>query len=122
MSYYDLGSYSRKVTTSSDKAQQWFDRGLIWTYAYHHEEAIVCFHKALEEDKDCAMAQWGVAYAIGPNYNKPWEAFEDDEKPDALGQAQKALAAATALKDKVGDWERALIEALAARYPEDASV
>ena len=32
MDYYDLGSYSRQVTTSSQRAQQWFDRGLIWTY------------------------------------------------------------------------------------------
>ncbi|MGI9521006.1 MAG: hypothetical protein ACR2PG_05080, partial [Hyphomicrobiaceae bacterium] len=122
MNYYDLGSYSRQVTTSSETAQQWFDRGLVWTYAYHHEEAIVCFNNALKEDQDCAMAHWGIAYAIGPNYNKPWEAFEDDEKPDALQQAQNAIAAATALKDKVSTWERALIEALPHRYPQDASV
>ncbi len=122
MNYYDLGTYSRKVTTSSEAAQQWFDRGLIWTYAYHHEEAIVCFKNALKEDENCAMAHWGIAYAIGPNYNKPWEAFEDDEKPDALQQAQDALAAATTLKDGVSTWERALIEALPHRYPEDAAV
>ena len=122
MNYYDLGTYSRPVTTSSEAAQQWFDRGLIWTYAYHHEEAIVCFNKALIEDQNCAMAHWGIAYAIGPNYNKPWEAFEDDEKPDALQQAQAAIAAAMALKDKVSPWERALIEALPHRYPENASI
>jgi tetratricopeptide (TPR) repeat protein len=122
MNYYDLGAYSRKVTTSSEAAQEWFDRGLIWTYAYHHEEAIVCFNKTLKEDQNCAMAHWGIAYAIGPNYNKPWEAFEDDEKPDALQQAQDAMAAATALKDKVSTWERALIEALPHRYPKEASV
>jgi len=22
------------------------------------------------------MAHWGIAYAIGPNYNKPWDDFE----------------------------------------------
>ncbi|MEM8976683.1 MAG: tetratricopeptide repeat protein, partial [Pseudomonadota bacterium] len=118
----DLGTYSRKVTTSSKTAQKWFDRGLIWTYAYHHEEAIVCFNNALKEDQNCAMAHWGIAYAIGPNYNKPWEAFEDDEKPDALHQAEAAMAAATALKDGLSAWERALIEALPQRYPKDASV
>jgi tetratricopeptide (TPR) repeat protein len=110
------------VTTSSPSAQLWFDRGLIWTYAYNHEEAIVCFQKALEADPECAMAHWGIAYGIGPNYNKPWEAFEDDEKPDALAQARDAIAQATLLKDKVTPAERALIEAIPHRYPEDASV
>ena len=120
MDYYDLGSYSRTVTTSSPDAQLWFDRGLVWIYAYNHEEAIVCFQKALEADPECAMAHWGIAYAIGPNYNKPWEAFEDEEKPDALAQARDAIAKATRLKDQVTPAERALIEAIPQRYPEDA--
>ena len=50
MAYYDLGSYSRTVTTTSDEAQRWFDRGLVWTYAFNHEEAIACFARALEQD------------------------------------------------------------------------
>ncbi len=122
MDYYDLGSYSRTVTTSSPEAQLWFDRGLVWTYAYNHEEAIVCFQKALEADPDCAMAHWGIAYAIGPNYNKPWETFEADEKPDALAQARDAVARATQLVDRVTPAERALIEAIPKRYPEDPDV
>lgn len=28
--YYDLGSFSRKVTTEFAEAPIWFDRGLIW--------------------------------------------------------------------------------------------
>lgn len=65
--YYDLGTYSRPVTTSSADAQLWFDRGLMWTYAFHHEEAVACFEKAVEADPECAMAHWGIAYALGPN-------------------------------------------------------
>ncbi len=122
MAYYDLGSYSRKVTTSSQDAQLWFDRGLIWTYAYNHEEAIVCFQKALAADPDCAMAHWGIAYAIGPNYNKPWETFEEEEKPDCLELAGTAIASANELKDKVSPFERDLIEAIVKRYPEDPAV
>ncbi|MDJ0945036.1 MAG: tetratricopeptide repeat protein [Kiloniellales bacterium] len=122
MDYYDLGRYARAVTTSSPEAQLWFDRGLIWTYAYNHEEAIVCFRKALQADPDCAMALWGIAYAIGPNYNKPWETFEAEEKPDALAQARDAIARASELLDRATPAERALIEALPARYPEDAGV
>ena len=68
--YYDLGSYSRNISTSSPEAQLWFDRGLTWNYGYHHEEAIECFKKALEHDPDCVMAHWGIAYASAPNYNK----------------------------------------------------
>lgn len=122
MDYYDLGFYSRPVTTSSPEAQKWFDRGLIWVYAYNHEEAIACFRKALEKDPGCAMARWGIAYAIGPNYNKPWEAFEEEEKPDALAEAWQAYNAARALLDKVTLFERSLIEAIPKRYPESASI
>ena len=54
----------------AENAQQWFDRGLAWVYGYNHEKAIVCFEQALKEDPACAMARWGIAYAIGPNYNR----------------------------------------------------
>jgi tetratricopeptide (TPR) repeat protein len=119
MEYYDLGKYARTVTTSSDEAQRWFDRGLIWTYAYNHEEAIVCFQNALEADPDCAMAHWGIAYCIGPNYNKPWEAFAEEEKPDAIATARNAIARAESLKGNVTPNERALIEAIPHRYPDN---
>ena len=117
---YDLGHYGRKITTDSAEAQRWFDQGLVWTYAYNHEEAIVCFEEALKADPDCAMAHWGIAYALGPNYNKPWDAFEPEEKPESLSRAREALAAAG--RAKADPAERALIEALVARYPEDADI
>ena len=122
MGYYDLGCYSRKVTCASKEAQLWFDRGLVWTYAYNHEEAIACFEKALEADADCAMAHWGIAYCVGPNYNKPWEAFEEEEKPEALTLAASASKKALALKETVTPVERALIEALPHRYPDSAEI
>jgi hypothetical protein len=78
---YDLGPYSRKVTTTSVDAQRWFDRGLNWCFGYHHEEAVACFEKALESDPNCAMAHWGVAYAVGPNYNYPWDCTTPLVKP-----------------------------------------
>ena len=119
MGYFDLGSYSMRVTTSSEDAQTWFDRGLNWIYAYNHEEAITCFEKALEADPDCAMAHWGIAYAIGPNYNKPWETFEDDEKPDCITRTQQAIARAGELQSGATAMEKALIGAIAHRYPQD---
>lgn len=122
MAYYDLGVYSRRISTGSDEAQIWFNRGLIWTYAYNHEEAIACFKKAIEADAGCAMAHWGIAYCIGPNYNKPWEAFDPEEKPGALETAWQAAKAAEGLKDGGTPVECALIEAIQKRYPSDPSV
>lgn len=122
MEYYDLGTHSRRVTTTSPEAQKWFDRGLVWTYAYHHEEAIVCFQKAVNADGDCAMAYWGIAYAIGPNYNKPWDTFEEEEKPDALEQAHQAMKSAMALLPTASPVEEALIRALAKRYPDNSDI
>ena len=118
MDYFDIGVYSRKITTGSPDAQLWFDRGLIWTYSYNHELAIECFQKALEHDSGCAMAHWGVAYAIGPNYNYEWWMMDPVTKANALGTAYDSTRTALTLADKVTPPERALIEALPARYPQ----
>ncbi len=115
---YDLGRYSRRVTTASADAQRWFDRGLNWCFGYHHEEAIACFEKALEADPNCAMAHWGIGYAAGPNYNFPWELMDPAGKAAALARAYDAAHAALALAGGVTAPERALIEALPARYPQ----
>ncbi|EQL01462.1 Tetratricopeptide TPR_2 repeat protein [Ophiocordyceps sinensis CO18] len=68
--YYDLGSFHRPVSTSSAAAQRWFDRGMVWCYGFNHEEAAKCFERATAHDAACALAHWGLAYALGPNYNK----------------------------------------------------
>ena len=118
MDYFDIDVYSRKVTTGSAEAQLWFDRGLVWTFSYNHELAIECFQKALEHDSECAMAHWGVGYASGPNYNFEWWMMDPATKANALGTAYDSTQAALALADKVTPPERALIEALTARYPQ----
>ncbi len=118
MDYFDLGSYGREVTTTSSNAQCWFDRGLIWLYGYNHEEASACFERALRQDPGCLLAHWGIAYAAGPNYNRPWETFEPDEKVAALKDAHASLAAARAGVGALRPVEQALIEALATRYPD----
>ena len=115
--YYDLGTYRRSITTKSAEAQRWFDRGLSWTYGYNHDEAIACYRRAIDADPACAMAWWGVSYAAGPNYNKPWEAFDDEDAARSLALACDAAARAEALSGKASDAERALIGALKSRYP-----
>ena len=88
---YDLGTHGRPVTTSSAEAQRWFDRGLVWTYGFHHEEAVACFEAAAAADPDCAMAHWGIAYALGPNYNKPWEFFDGDDLARTVARTHAAV-------------------------------
>ena len=119
MSYdYDLGSHTCPVATSSTEAQQWFDRGLVWTYGYNHTEAVACFEKAVTHDPNCAMAHWGVAYAAGPNYNLPWDLQDDRGRQEALAKAYDATRQALALIDGCNEVEKALIQALPARYPQ----
>jgi tetratricopeptide (TPR) repeat protein len=118
MTYYDLGAYSRPITTKSDEAQVWFDRGLNWVFGFNHAEAIKCFGKALEHDPGCAMAQWGISYAAGPNYNLPWHLYDPAGKAQALAAAYDAMQAALTLADRATPVEQALIRALPARYPQ----
>ena len=118
MAYYDIDVYERKVTTSSRDAQMWFNRGLVWTNAYFHDEAVACFRRALEADPDCAMAHWGVAYAVGPNYNMPWERRDANMRADTAQTCHASTQAALALADSVTPVERALIEALSSRFPQ----
>ena len=113
---FNLGSYSRPITTSSPEAQLWFDRGLLWTYGFNHEEAVHCFKQAAEADPECAMAYWGIAYAMGPNYNKPWEAFDEAETLKTLSDAYDATIRAAPLAAHCTQAERDLIEALHQRY------
>ena len=95
--------FTRPTSTSSTDAQHWFDRGLVWSYAFHHEEAIRCFERAIAADERFALAHWGLAYAAGPNYNKQWDAFDAVDlstfaaaRPRGRVRARELAPAATA--------------------------
>jgi tetratricopeptide (TPR) repeat protein len=115
--YYDLGSYHRPIETPSPQAQVWVDRGIVWAYAFNHDEAIKCFERALDLDPDLAIARWGVAYSIGPNYNKAWEAFDPVDMAASLARARMELGLAAS--GRASAVEHGLIEALLARFPTD---
>jgi tetratricopeptide (TPR) repeat protein len=115
--YFDLGSYGRRASTSSTGAQTWFDRGLVWSYGFNHEEAVRCFEQAIALDEGFALAHWGVAYAAGPNYNKDWDAFDDVDLRASLRTAYDASVRAAELAGDAAPVERALIEALRHRFP-----
>lgn len=122
MSYFDLGPYQRKVTTTSEDAQRWFDRGLNWLFGFNHGEAIRCFAKVLEHDPTCAMAYWGISYASGPNYNLPWYRYDPIGRQRALSASHEAMCSALALTEGASAPERALVEALQARYPQNEAI
>ncbi|MDQ1925206.1 hypothetical protein RBA40_33355, partial [Massilia sp. CCM 9206] len=53
------------ISTKSASAQEFFKQGLLQAYAFNEAEAVRAFKAALEEDPDCAMCAWGVAYQLG---------------------------------------------------------
>ena len=89
----------------------------MWAYAFNHEEAIRCFERALEYDPDLAIAHWGIAYSVGPNYNKAWEAFDPIDFATSLARARKELSLAE--NGRASTVERGLITALQARFSTD---
>lgn len=109
--HYDIGVIEREVTTTSPEAQLWFDRGLGMCYGFNHEEAVRCFERAAEIDPHCAMAYWGKAYALGPNYNNT------EMTPETCQGSFDAVTRARAEMEHCTPAEKALIEATAARYP-----
>ena len=112
-----LGDYRRSHSSNSAEAQRWFDRGLIWSYAFNHEEAIACFERAIAADPGLVLAHWGLAYASGPNYNKQWEAFDDQDLHESLHRAREATLRAADLARDGSQLERDLTRALGARFP-----
>ena len=106
------------ITTTSDSAQRYFDQGLVLAYGFNHAEAARSFWEAARIDSTCAMAWWGFAYVLGPNYNGGME-------PDSYERAYAAITKAEALSGPCTDKERGLIAAMALRYaptaPEDRS-
>ena len=65
------------------------------------------------------MAYWGLAYALGPNYNKPWEVFDEEEKTTNLKRTHVAAGQAKSNSASAQPVERALIEAIQSRYPQE---
>ncbi|MFN2622313.1 MAG: hypothetical protein ABR611_05655 [Chthoniobacterales bacterium] len=112
-----LGSYSRKITTASPKAERYFNQGLGFYHGFNHGAAIRAFKEAAKFDPKCAMAHWGIALANGPHINFPMV------PPAAAEAAWKELTLAKQNAEKASPVEKALIEALSHRYanpqPED---
>lgn len=108
-----LGEVHHAVSTKNLQAQRFFDQGLKFVYGFNHDEARKSFQYAAELDPQLAMAWWGVALTLGPNYNLP----VDLEREKA---AYEAVQRAIALQENGSEPERAYINALAFRYANDS--
>jgi tetratricopeptide (TPR) repeat protein len=97
------------VTTKNPEAQKYFDQGLRLIYGFNHDEAARAFTRSSELDPNMAMAYWGIALAVGPNYNLPVD-------PEREKLAYENISKARALSANLPAQERAYIEALAKRY------
>src|SRR5882672_5270358 len=107
-----LGNLHHPVSTKNAEAQKFFDQGLRFIYAFNHDEAARSFQHAGELDPKLAMAFWGVAEAVGPNYNDPAD-------PDRYKRAHDAVQKAVDLSEKASPSDQAYIQALAKRFPAD---
>ena len=79
---YDVIDYP--ITTKNPLVQRYFNQGMALAYAFNHAEAARSFHYATKLDPNCAMAFWGFAYVLGPNYNAGME-------PDNYERAYEAI-------------------------------
>ncbi len=111
-----LNGIDFKITTNVPEAQTYFNQGVMLAYGFNHAEAARSFFEASRLDSSCAMAYWGYALVLGPNYNGGME-------EDNFQRAYDAAAKAKALSGSATPKEQALIDALSARYakepPED---
>ncbi|PYU10712.1 MAG: hypothetical protein DMG37_19380 [Acidobacteria bacterium] len=108
------GNWHHPVSTKNAQAQAFFDQGLRQIYAFNHDEAARSFQRAGELDPKLAMAFWGVAEAVGPNYNDP-------ASDDRFVKAHEAIAKAQSLAAEASESDKAYIDALAKRFPADTS-
>ena len=98
------------VTTNDRLAQKYINQGMVLAYGFNHAEAARSFYYATKLDPDCAMAYWGFAYVLGPNYNAGME-------PDNYQRAYDAVQKAKELASKnASQKEKDLINALSKRY------
>jgi tetratricopeptide (TPR) repeat protein len=107
-----LGNLHHPVSTKNAQAQQFFDQGLRLIFAFNHDEAARSFRRAADLDPKLGMAYWGIAEAVGPNYNDP-------ASDDRFQAAHDAIQKAVELSADAPPNEQAYIQAMAKRFPAD---
>lgn len=103
-----FGNGAFKITANAE-GQRWFNYGLQLAWAFNHEGAKAAFAEAVRLDPDCGMCAWGYAWSLGPTINF-------GISPEELVKAREAAMKAQALLAKGSDKDRALGDAIVARY------
>src|SRR5215475_8870961 len=107
-----VGRQHHAIHTNSKAAQDYFDQGLTFIYGFNHEEAARAFEQAAKLDAASPMPLWGIAYAVGPNYN-----MDVDAKREKL--AYETMQRAIKLAENAPQNEKDYVAALAVRYSGD---
>ena len=107
-----LDAIDYPITTKDSLVQRYFNQGMTLAYGFNHAEAARSFYYATKLDPTCAMAFWGYAYVLGPNYNA---GMEDDNYQRAYDAIQTAIK----LSKNATDKEKAIIETMAIRYAQE---
>ena len=97
------------IQTDDPDVQSLFQRGVVLTYGFNHQEAHNVYMQAAAQDSNCAMCYWGAALVLGPNINKP---MDPADVPAAYRLAQKALEHSK----QESFLHQSLIQALVLRY------
>ncbi len=100
------------VTTERELVQRYVNQGLVLSYGFNYAEAARSFYYATQLDSSCAMAYWGYAYVLGPNYNAGMES-------DNYERAYEAIQKAIQLSGNITAKERDMIDAMSTRYVEN---
>jgi len=108
-----VGRQHHPIATKNPAAQDYFDQGMTLLYGFNHEEAARAFQQAAELDPASPMPLWGVALAIGPNYN-----MDVDAEREKLAFA--TILRARQLAENSPQIEKDYVAALAVRYSGEA--
>lgn len=113
--FSETGRHRHPIKTASMEAQQFFNQGMTLYYGFNNVEAIRSFKKAAALDPKAAMPHWGIAMALGPNYNRDIDPVGPERNKAAFDAAQTSLK----LAENGPKHELAYIKALTKRYTLD---
>jgi tetratricopeptide (TPR) repeat protein len=109
--FTNLGPHTRQITTRVPAAQAYFNQGMRLAFGFGMPEARRSFEAAIARDSSCAMCYWGLAWSLGPYVNGGMDSTRGV-------RAWRAIQKAKQLSVGSNEAERALIDAMVARYVE----
>jgi predicted Zn-dependent protease len=104
-----IGPYRAAPVSRHAEAQRYFEQAMVMNWGFNFAEAVRSFRAAGMRDPTCAACRWGIAWALGPSINHDVAAADLPVIADALVQARVHASDART---------RALVEALALRFPD----